>query len=869
MREMKKLVLDADAPEYSGKLNDVEIWQVYAYQSAIKNISSLIRESKKIMNYYKETNTKSILRIHDAIFVSGGRGTGKSVFLYNLKSVWQSADFKNKEGKTEFLDVIDPTLLIDHDNFVNVVIAHIHSHMQNVGINNKQQYHRLLGDLAESLGQTEYNLRDIGGLDRIISYQSSIDLELNFHKYLDFCCESIGVDVLVLPIDDVDMALSKAHDVLETIRRLLSCPRIIPVVSGDRAVYLQILKDYFKFGANNNYEMRELFSSENNKSEYSEKQYWRTNNDYPEHLAKQYWRKVFPEHLTIAMQEIKYLLPKIDIYSNNRLPITPKQLLKKVHRLTSPLVNGIENSYIINEPDTSRKLVQFTKNFIQYYDLKSEEKNENNFWNDFIRYTENYGIGQGYLVSDAEIRINNESEVISLKDLPLFNVKLQNQIAEYNNIFKSKAYLDDLLLDLEPILGSKNTSKLTGWQKSQLEAIESQQEKINKSIVPMPPIEVYKYGYSVSYNLINSHRKENLNDVGVCLLIDLYTHDDFYGTGRNTAKQVFFGKAFELFALSMIYDCSNKQRCEEIIGIVLASKPLNSIYNVAPTKTFDFSSEQLESNKESDTSNTNTKNRHDDFITSLIEWENEYNEVLQSARSSGLCHLLSVTYNKVFSQLHQMRVSNIFGYNTATPDSLFHIATRFEFVLLSSIGAFLKGNNEVALQNTAVTDNNKYLMTDGGKNSDRAYKLNVIDFIKDETISNNKLMCAIKDHPIFKLTEGYDDLDGDVIKAISLLAKDNNVDISPQKAKRSNKRANLKVKQIYKMSATEDGSIELFQTYTPSGLKQALKNTFSEDTINKIISNVYGFIINVDADELAMDNNGYSRRLTAYSNVLS
>ena len=234
---MAELILDVNKPEFSGRIGKNEIWQRQAFHKIVKNIEQLINQSNVLLKGQELSNSNYINRIHDAIFISGNRGTGKSVFLYNLEREWLDAVSENKvKGRAKFLDIIDPTLLIGAESFVNVVIAHIHKFVHN-DIINTSKYHQLLGVLAESLAQTEYKSReDLGGLDRIISYQSSMDLELNFHKYLDFCCKELNCDAFVLPIDDVDMALEQSYDVLETIRRLLSCPRLIPVVSGDKAM---------------------------------------------------------------------------------------------------------------------------------------------------------------------------------------------------------------------------------------------------------------------------------------------------------------------------------------------------------------------------------------------------------------------------------------------------------------------------------------------------------------------------------------------------------------------------------------------------------------------------------------------------------
>ena len=353
-----KMILNASAAEYSGEYeNDDELWQVRAYKLAIRNIDNLVKESKEISkNNENIPLNKTLSRVHDALFISGGRGTGKTVFLYNLSKKWKKAKEENKvTSKVEFLSIIDPTLLMDHDNFVNVVIAHIHSYLQSKlsnKCNEKQEYYRLLGKLAESLGQSEYNHRDASGLDRIVSYQSAMDLERNFHEYIQLCTRILGVETLVLPIDDVDMALNQAHDVLETLRRLLSCPQLIPIVCGDEVIYHQLLENHFRYAGSEKHEFRKPLDKSSSR-----------------HLTKQYWRKIFPQHLRIVLSPLNVILPMISIQDSSGVKVVSFEaeiFQGKVKTLVCPLVNGQEDSHTIPMPDTPRKLVQFTKNFYPY-----------------------------------------------------------------------------------------------------------------------------------------------------------------------------------------------------------------------------------------------------------------------------------------------------------------------------------------------------------------------------------------------------------------------------------------------------------------------------------------------------------------------
>ncbi|WDE07951.1 hypothetical protein SG34_014295 [Thalassomonas viridans] len=752
MAEQAKLILDVSSAEYSGEYKEKnQRWQRRAYELAVGNINALVEESRSIVAQTQGKLDKTLPRIHDAIFISGSRGTGKTVFLYNLEQEWQQTAGLNNKDRVTFLNIIDPTLLVSHDNFVNVVIAHIHNyvHQKIDKLEDKQTYQKLLGRLAESLGQTEYNNREVSGLDRIISYQSSMDLEKNFHLYLEHCCACLNIDVFVLPVDDVDMALGKAHDVLETIRRLLSCPRLIPIVCGDENIYHQVLRDYFAYSGNENYEHRKPLAG----------------GTYAQHLSMQYWRKVFPEHLRVGLIDVEFLMPDIEITGIGGQKLAPTAFFKAVSNLTNPLVNGLENSHTLKEPDTSRKLVQFAKNFAAYVDPEKKAEAVANFWSDYVRYAESSRFAQGYLLADAEIKV--KAGIERLSELALFNVELQSKLGRYKQGFSKQDYYGQLqkefkeLLDIDDYLADREVAK---WQEGQLDALASRRDSLANTLIAMPAIEVFRETYIISEasirdmerNLENAQAKQD-----AYLLLDLFTHSDFYGTSAYKAKQIFFGKAFEVFALSLLDSFAEQTVLSSRIKKVLNGKPLNSIHFVAPTKTFDFPDKDVEvpgeeapGGETSDEMALSYSSDNQGFAGAILAWQQQYQNELTGARKAGLCHLLSFVFNKVFNQLVQMRVNNVFR-KANNPDNLFHIAKRFEFVLLTSIGAFLKDKGDVALQNTATTANNQFLMTPQGKASDRAYKLNVTDFINDTGNSHSGLMQAICEHPLFKLTDNY------------------------------------------------------------------------------------------------------------------
>ncbi|PSU55698.1 hypothetical protein CTM75_19505, partial [Photobacterium phosphoreum] len=151
--------------------SDGEFWQCEAQESLINKLEITLREAKTYKESRIKDNNKTWLS-HNAILVSGQRGTGKTVFLRNSEKLWRQA-CKNTEGnkkniqesELKFLCVIDPTMLVNNDHFSNVIIAQIHyvveqkikksSGCHGVSEQDKTHFYNSLKKLADALGKKD------------------------------------------------------------------------------------------------------------------------------------------------------------------------------------------------------------------------------------------------------------------------------------------------------------------------------------------------------------------------------------------------------------------------------------------------------------------------------------------------------------------------------------------------------------------------------------------------------------------------------------------------------------------------------------------------------------------------------------------
>ncbi|MDR6223609.1 hypothetical protein [Methanococcoides alaskense] len=668
-------------------------------------------------------------------------------------------------------------MLIDNDNFVNVVIAHLHNQVQlklNCENNeNRNSYYKKLNNLADSLGQTEYK-QELNGLDRIISYQSGIQLEHHFQEFVEECAKLFDVKAIVILFDDVDMALNKTHELLETIRRLLSCPKILPIVCGDNNLYKSILQDHFIYAGNKKWETRKPTEQQS------------------ENLRDAYLSKVFPDHLRINLLPLDLLIDNIYIRTDkNENNIRVNSYITNVKKAACPLVNGEEKSYSYPEPTTPRELIQTIKLLKSSLPIPENEDDESIkdtklFWNDYSTLCEARDFPIGQLTAESEQILatkrenqNDKKPFHPLRELSLFNVIKQTEL---KNITRKYDYYTNLKQAFSEI---KSDEKEKMWINAQ-EVFIDYFEKNNQMIVKsMPPVEFYinklsipnsslKFTFEKLNNNITTAKNNDAkklaesNIIKSKVMLALYTHYYYYSSENRKTSQLFFGKAFELLSEGLLLgkktsdealELKRDQYWVKVIENLLYTSPFHSIYSLNPTKNINFENKEDGSeyedtfNKFKCDKNKTTEETYpiEIFAHKITEWENNWSKQLVLAQTYGLNHLLSLVMNKVFSQLHEMRINGTFK-NDALP----HAMKRFEYVVINAFASFLKPD-KVVQQNVATTKKLVKLMEKNYLDQNASTKQNIIEFIGHKNDENknddfiHNLLRAIWNHPIFNL----------------------------------------------------------------------------------------------------------------------
>ncbi|MBF0156277.1 MAG: hypothetical protein HQL57_03720 [Magnetococcales bacterium] len=247
------------------------------YPDLYEQIGRIIRQALCFL-HNRGPEDQALDDIHDCrspntIFLDGGRGMGKTHLLMNLESYLKKRN--RSEGgcsrecelesfqKVLFLRPFDPTLIeIERGSYlIPSMVAHVYENGQlalrrgagrggpHAGgggrcgahsggkrwADREEEAEGWIDKAMEDVGQIWYSIQKSGetkGIDTIGYSQDSHRLEQALHDLFGAIARATGSELLVLPIDDLDMAPDHAHHLLDIIRRYLNSPRLLPVVSG-------------------------------------------------------------------------------------------------------------------------------------------------------------------------------------------------------------------------------------------------------------------------------------------------------------------------------------------------------------------------------------------------------------------------------------------------------------------------------------------------------------------------------------------------------------------------------------------------------------------------------------------------------------
>ena len=203
----------------------------------------------------KKGGQKSIYSVdhqYNTISIFGNRGTGKTTFILSILQ-----QIEKTYEKAKILKIIDPTQMEEKEHVFLVILSLIDTEVRSKIETHKRNYNsgvccyerewnNKLSSLAkglptlEGLNNKQYENwdDDLYIVERgLKNVKAAYDLEKNFHELTELALKILQKEFFVLAFDDIDVDMSKGWPVLETIRKYLTTPMFVVLLSGNPTLY--------------------------------------------------------------------------------------------------------------------------------------------------------------------------------------------------------------------------------------------------------------------------------------------------------------------------------------------------------------------------------------------------------------------------------------------------------------------------------------------------------------------------------------------------------------------------------------------------------------------------------------------------------
>ena len=189
-------------------------------------------------------------RKYGTISVFGDRGVGKTSFLLSIRDKYHN----NRD--VAIMPFIDPTLIEEKGHVFLLIVGIIDEMVKNAlaGMddeNGKGRLGREWASVKKDLAKGLPSLDNVGltyqepqwqedeyimnkGIEGV---QAAFKLEGNFHKLINKALEILKKKALMMFFDDIDVDFMKGWGVLECIRKYLTSPKLIVLMSGNMKLY--------------------------------------------------------------------------------------------------------------------------------------------------------------------------------------------------------------------------------------------------------------------------------------------------------------------------------------------------------------------------------------------------------------------------------------------------------------------------------------------------------------------------------------------------------------------------------------------------------------------------------------------------------
>lgn len=247
-----KVLIDLSDSTYAHSFEEQNRIHQVEFDAAVNLVVNQINRIPEQKNY----KMGMLDRVHNTISIFGDRGTGKTSFIRSLFDEIEKR-YKEKEDVV-ILGLIDPTLMEEKAHIFLLIISLINDRVKKVleegtcepggeAYKQRMDWKACVKKMAKGLPSLDKVGNDYNnsswqddefimqkGLDDIMA---AYQLEENFHKMVDMALKILGKKAFVVAFDDIDINMEKGWRVLETIRKHLTTPKIISLLSGNMYLY--------------------------------------------------------------------------------------------------------------------------------------------------------------------------------------------------------------------------------------------------------------------------------------------------------------------------------------------------------------------------------------------------------------------------------------------------------------------------------------------------------------------------------------------------------------------------------------------------------------------------------------------------------
>lgn len=221
---------------------------------AFKEVSKIVNKNKSLDN---EQNSKSIIEAsNNIICFCGERGQGKSSAMLSFSNMLKNIDKENiethfseyikeiKNKKFYILSRIDPTELENQHSILSVIISRMFfvfkeylNNNTNMNLIEKNEILDLFQKCYKNIGiiKNEDNKKDYcynDDIELLSNLSDSANIKNDFYKLVNGFLKHIAKkEWLVLQIDDTDLNVNKAYEIVEDIRKYFMMPKVIVLMA--------------------------------------------------------------------------------------------------------------------------------------------------------------------------------------------------------------------------------------------------------------------------------------------------------------------------------------------------------------------------------------------------------------------------------------------------------------------------------------------------------------------------------------------------------------------------------------------------------------------------------------------------------------